>query len=218
MRIIIEERPCEHCGIYFLPKGCGSLARDRRFCSLICVGKHNSRTFEPRLCERCGEPVRCTKSATRFCSVHCSMKARWENRPMPEPRPCKYCGTPVEAGMSPSGKSWRSPLRCPDCAKTEGFRGPKVFTRTKGQLFASRPTWQSARSSIRKHAERVVRHSGLALICRICGYDKYVEIAHRQSVSSFPDSALVSEINDLANLVLLCPNHHWEFDAGMLDL
>ena len=50
-----------------------------------------------------------------------------------------------------------------------------------------------------------------------CGYAKHVEVAHRKDVSSFPDSALISEINDLTNLVGLCPLHHWEFDHQKLD-
>jgi len=37
-------------------------------------------------------------------------------------------------------------------------------------------------------------------------------------VSDFPDAALIAEINDIANLVALCPNHHWEFDHGVLTL
>ena len=53
--------------------------------------------------------------------------------------------------------------------------------------------------------------------CVICGYDKHIEIAHIKSVSEFSDDALVSEINDINNLVALCPNHHWEFDNGILS-
>lgn len=48
--------------------------------------------------------------------------------------------------------------------------------------------------------------------CRFCGYSKFVELAHIKAVSSFPDSALLSEINSLENLLPLCPTCHWEFD------
>lgn len=34
----------------------------------------------------------------------------------------------------------------------------------------------------------------------------------------FDDEALVKEINDIENLVPLCPNHHWEFDNKILKL
>jgi len=43
-------------------------------------------------------------------------------------------------------------------------------------------------------------------------YAELSPVAHRKDVSAFPDTATISEINDLANLVGLCPTHHWEFD------
>ena len=44
--------------------------------------------------------------------------------------------------------------------------------------------------------------------CIICGYNKHIEVAHIKAVSEFDDSALISEINALNNLIPLCPNHH----------
>jgi hypothetical protein len=37
-------------------------------------------------------------------------------------------------------------------------------------------------------------------------------------VADFPDEALISEINNLKNLVALCPTHHWELGNNALDL
>ena len=36
-------------------------------------------------------------------------------------------------------------------------------------------------------------------------------------MSDFSDDAKISEINDIRNLIALCPNHHWEFDNGKLS-
>ena len=52
----------------------------------------------------------------------------------------------------------------------------------------------------------------------VCGYDKTYEVAHIKAVSEFSDDALISEINDINNLIALCPNHHWEFDHLQLDI
>lgn len=52
----------------------------------------------------------------------------------------------------------------------------------------------------------------------MCGYDKFVEIAHIKAVSEFDESALISDINSIDNLIALCPNHHWEYDNGVLIL
>ena len=54
--------------------------------------------------------------------------------------------------------------------------------------------------------------------CFVCGYTHHVQVCHKKAVSDFDDKALVKEINDIDNLVALCPNHHWEFDNKILKL
>lgn len=90
--------------------------------------------------------------------------------------------------------------------------------KTKQELLSARKNYQSYRSSIRKLAEKTYNDSGKPLKCAICGYDKHVEIAHIKAVSDFKESALISEINNIDNLIALCPNHHWEYDNGLLTL
>lgn len=92
-----------------------------------------------------------------------------------------------------------------------------VSSKTKGELFKDRKNWQAARSGIRKQAEKVFNNSNIEHKCYLCGYDKHIEIAHIKAVSDFDDSALISEINDVCNLIPLCPNHHWEFDHNCLS-
>jgi predicted restriction endonuclease len=69
---------------------------------------------------------------------------------------------------------------------------------------------------IRAHASMVARKMPNA--CRRCGYDLFVEVAHIKAVKDFPDSSKVEEINDISNLVKLCPNCHHEFDAGLFRI
>ena len=89
---------------------------------------------------------------------------------------------------------------------------------TKGELFNTRANYQSARSSIRKHAQQIFENSDKEKCCAICGYDKHYEIAHIKPVSDFEDDALITEINSIDNLIALCPNHHWEVDNGLLNI
>lgn len=93
-----------------------------------------------------------------------------------------------------------------------------VLLKTKKELLTERKNYQSYRSGIRKLAERIYKESGKALSCKICGYNKHVEIAHIKAVSDFDDSTTIAEINDINNLVALCPNHHWEYDNGYIKL
>ena len=89
---------------------------------------------------------------------------------------------------------------------------------TKGELFKYRKNWQSARTAIQKIARANYFNSNKNPKCHICGYDKHVEVAHIKAVSEFEDTATVNEINSVNNLVGLCPNHHWEYDHGLLTI
>lgn len=80
--------------------------------------------------------------------------------------------------------------------------------RTKGELFTTLKNWQTARTAIRKDAQAVFDKSNIPRCCAVCGYDKHIEIAHIKAVADFDDGTLVSEINDINNLIALCPNHH----------
>lgn len=85
-------------------------------------------------------------------------------------------------------------------------------------LFNNRKNWQSARSAIQKMDKKVYFAHNNNPKCYICGYDKHVEVAHLKSVSSFTDDIKIKEINSIDNLIGLCPNHHWEYDNGILKI
>ena len=89
---------------------------------------------------------------------------------------------------------------------------------TKGDLVLKRSSYQSWRSSVRSHANKIYFNSNKTKACFVCGYDKFVEICHIESVSAFSDTSTINEINDIDNLVALYPNHHKEFDAGFLNI
>lgn len=174
----------------------------------------------PNICEYCGETImvaegKKVRSARkkRFCNRSCA--AKHNNRKFPKRRAfyplCENCGQ--ETGSKP-GSSYKRKF-CPPCAKAA--RNPNGYTaqKTKGALFSIRANWQSARSAIQRGAHRV--YSG-PHICKICGYETHVDLCHIRPVADFPDDTLISEINSQDNLVMLCPNHHREFDCGHLEL
>lgn len=87
---------------------------------------------------------------------------------------------------------------------------------TKKELFDKSKNWQGARSIIQKHARYVYKKSNKPKKCIECEFDKHFEVCHKKPVSDFSDdSDIVSEINNIDNLIALCPNHHWEFDNKM---
>ena len=100
--------------------------------------------------------------------------------------------------------------------KTKTPRVSSLLSTTKGELFQKRSNWQSARSAIQQHARKVFFASDKPKRCHECGYDRHIEVCHIRDVADFPDTATIGEINDPTNLRSLCPNHHWEFDHGLL--
>lgn len=89
---------------------------------------------------------------------------------------------------------------------------------TKGELFSYYKNWQTARTQIRKLAQKSFESSKGEYKCPVCGYTNHIEVAHIKAVADFSNDSLITEINDPSNLIGLCPNHHWEFDNGLLDI
>lgn len=89
---------------------------------------------------------------------------------------------------------------------------------TKKELFNRYDNWQTARSQIQKYARLNYEISNKPKYCIICGYDKHFEVAHIKAVSDFDDNTSILEINDIDNLIALCPNHHWEYDNTDFDI
>ena len=94
----------------------------------------------------------------------------------------------------------------------------EIQSSKKKDIFLTHKSWQSARSIIRRNARMIYDKSNKPKYCIVCGYDKYYEVAHIKSVSSFDDDSLISEINSIDNLIALCPNHHWEYDNTDFDI
>ena len=94
----------------------------------------------------------------------------------------------------------------------------EVESLTKKEIFDRYKQWQTARSTIQKKAREIYNNSSKPKSCIVCGYDKHYEVAHVKSVSEFSDDTLISEINNIDNLIALCPNHHWEYDNANLDI
>ena len=177
----------------------------------------------PKICQYCKNVIHVTDGRAHnarrktFCSRSCATS--YNNSKMPKRRAekegeCSLCGVPVSFKRYSDGRYYRRRF-CDVCYRTHGVPVAKA---TKASLFATRKTWQSARSAIQKHANSTYFSSKKEKACVVCGYDKHVEVAHIRPVSEFSPEATVEEINRLQNLAGLCPNHHWEHDNGLLEL
>lgn len=92
----------------------------------------------------------------------------------------------------------------------------QLKTLTLGRLKKLRPS--SWRQTISRDARQTFLEQGDCQKCMVCSYSTHVECCHIVDVAQWPNWATISEINDPRNLGWLCPNHHWEFDNGYLDI
>lgn len=129
---------------------------------------------------------------------------RWEN--------CRHDKICVQCKSTFLGGSANLCPCCRNLARNMKLYGKQYGQLTLGELRSRHKNYTGYRSKISFHARLSYVNSNLPMACSVCGYIKWVDIAHRKPVSDFDNSATVDAVNDIKNLVPLCKNHHWEFD------
>ena len=179
------------------------------------IAREKEYAKNPKLCTHCYGPILQTPSlslfATRqkkFCSSVCAGKfnsslRKANNKLVVKPRKIRICYD-CKQEFQKEFENNKSAHRkfCSKC------RDKNIFVSGKEKS-------EVQRHSIASNARIVTANR--TQTCFICGYDKHVQVCHIRPVFDFPATATVSEINSQDNLVLLCPNHHWEFDHLLMD-
>lgn len=153
-------------------------------------------------CDFCGQST----TNPRFCSTSCA--AKYNNHHFPKRKTQKREWVCVECGNPTSERR----KYCDDCVPNQY----DWMDRSIGGL--SRDEYNQMYRVVRSLARRIYSESGRPLRCVVCDYGDYVEICHIRAISTFDKRVLIREVNQLENLVALCPNHHWEFDNGRMTL
>jgi predicted RNA-binding Zn-ribbon protein involved in translation (DUF1610 family) len=152
----------------------------------------------------------------KFCSKSCSCSFINKANPRRKkiPRYCTHCGnqfTPARATRK---------RLCYDCDAARISRAkielrPLSYYHSRESVADKHPSWANS------HIRALNRHWNQDLTkkpCARCGYDKHVELCHIQAITSFPETALLGEVNSPRNVIQLCPNCHWELDHGHLAI
>ena len=155
-------------------------------------------------CDNCGKLT----SNPRFCSRSCA--AQVTNKETPKRRTKKLCSK-----CDNKVRNYRSSL-CEEHFKEwkSGFKDYKTIGEYREVLSVKGKHLSWLHAHVRNFARSWNKHLS-NLPCANCGYDLHVELAHIIPVSSFEDSALLSEVNSEKNLLQLCRNCHWEFDHNV---
>lgn len=125
---------------------------------------------------------------------------------------CLNCQKPTNnpkfCSMSCAG-SYNNKIH-PKRKKTHVLRQPKLnLDITLEEAIYTKHGAPNAYSLVRQRARAKMKH---VKQCSKCGYNKHVEVAHIKPINSYSRDTLVSIINADDNLLVLCPNCHWEFD------
>lgn len=161
-----------------------------------------------RACLHCGNDfsVKHPSDPKKYCSHSCA--ATVNNREHPKRkkviRICRACPCPCE------GASVFCTAHQQKDARDHTLADVADMMSAKGK----HPSWRWAyvRSLNRSWNEPLGRR------CLVCGYTHHVELAHIRAISTFPLTTTLQVVNDPSNVLGLCPNHHWEFDHGLLTL
>ncbi len=158
-----------------------------------------------RKCEACGDEITRRMHGNdrgRFCNRSCAGLAR---RSTTSPwRICPLCGSAKSKASKTSS--------CGTCRRNSDAEYIKNLV--IADLRKTHDTL-SFHAKIRGYSRTVYRGP---LECLICGYNKHVNVCHIRPIKGFPSTASMGEVNAICNLVALCPNHHWEFDHGLVFL
>ena len=160
-------------------------------------------------CSNCNKefnkiPSEIKRTKNHFCSRHCS--TTYNNKKYPKRQPegqCITCKTVIPSKLK----------YCKSCC-------PKNYvdwsTITIGELKGRYPYQKANR--IRSLARAQAKSLFPEQKCAKCGYDNHVHVCHIKAIKDFPPETPISTVNAKENLILLCPNHHWEFDNGLLNM
>ncbi len=151
-------------------------------------------------CLKCNNPTKNPKFCSRSCSASYSNFLKPKRKKTFKSLCCicnneiyksrnKYC-----VGCRPTTKDW-SKVKISDLINLRKYQ---IYSRI--------------RELARKSYYSYLKLNNLQPCCTKCGYSKHIEVCHIKPIKSFPKDSYVSEVNQLENLIGLCPNCHWEFD------
>ena len=219
------ELTCDGCGTSFTRTAAAhkaNLKRGRKIvaCSNKCVSAARFYlTEEPQeyICKECDKSFSRKRGGKEdtlsFCSQSCAN--RFNNRKRKRKYSAGLCVICGDKEVSTKRGKY-----CSECKRLHGFSGRRQIdydTVTLGELRA-RYSRLEHHAKVRGIARVVYGKHHADMSCEYCGYSLQIDVCHIRPLADFPDSATISEINHIDNLIGLDKRCHWEFDNGYLTL
>jgi hypothetical protein len=208
--------------------------RNKKFCDSSCAAKFNNRgvdrwdkarahkqrvrkttdgTTRKNACEICGSEIVVAPKKLHKQSGYYFYDRQYCDKCLPSVRSANSKRAAKERAIK-NGKTYTI------ATQKDTFEELVNKGLTKGELKVLTKDfgYYGWKGSITKHARKVFAGSNQDLKCRVCGFDFHVHVCHIKGVKEFTDDVKISEINDLNNLVALCPNHHIMFDKNIISI
>lgn len=152
------------------------------------------------ICAHCGKETKNPKYCSKSCSA-IESNTRFPKRTKIT-RYCKVCGKILDPYLV-TNRAYLCPAHNMNVVDWSKVTYASITAKRSYQIH----------SRIRDLARSNLKRLKMLDKCQICGYTKHVEVHHKKAINSFPPTAFISEINSLDNLMVLCPNCHWEYDS-----
>lgn len=183
------------------------------YCSKSCAAKINNRITPKRkkegICIHCDKQISSSHKKCKECAEQIRLAKR-----------ITVCTKPKrdrshEKDLCPCGnKKLKRSQKCSLCISEDSLNKTKVEME-----YSNIGNRASRWSRIREHARKVATENGISQKpCAKCGFSEHIQICHIKSISDFSDTDKIKEINSATNLIQLCPNCHWLFDHGKINL
>ena len=152
--------------------------------------------------------LNCQKETTnpKFCSQSCSISYSNRHRPK-KPYYCSKCNQLLGYGYSQFHRRKYCEKCTPNYVDWMAVTYKEMISRYDYQVNAR----------IRELARKIYQKTNKPKCCANCGYNKHYEVCHIKGISDHDLDTTIGEINDIHNLIALCPNCHWEMDNGLLE-
>lgn len=215
------------------------------FCSKECYRKYKAKKFVKTKCAKCGKELiieesvyNRSKSKNFFCSISHSAAFNNPKRIVTEETKekiskgvRKYLGLDTELER----KEKRFYDKCPQCGKRKYKKSElcrecrnkekrKTYRALKlSDIIGDAPKYKKRilYNGIRTDARKEMKLSNIERVCCYCHnheFDQILDVHHIKGISTFDINTTIDEINDIHNLVWLCPNHHKMLEKGLITL
>lgn len=165
--------------------------------------------------------------------LYCSSDILCINRKLNEVKIKKFCNTSCAASFNNAGsrKHGDAPVFCA-CGNSKTKKSnkcKKCRIEDQSKNYEQKTLLESCNkkaiytaskfNEIRSKARAKLIKLGVEKKCKFCTTDEFIdilEVAHIKGIREFSEDTKIEEVNNISNLMYICPSHHRMFDKKLI--